>query len=106
MTPERAKKLEGAAVVYDVGFTGGQIEMTQGVLMDVGPDCFNKKRTTALLVIDATVKDLPKHRRNFNTLLITTWYHVFEHEKDAKAHAVGILRGRVDAINKEIRRYS
>ena len=105
ITPERAKELEGAAVVYGVMVTKGQVGVTKGILMEVGPDCFDKKDTTALLIVDATVEDMPEYRRNFKTLLILDWKTIFEHKEDARAYAVSIHKRRIDAINEEIEEY-
>jgi hypothetical protein len=105
ITPERAKELEGVAVVYGVGLTESQVGITRGVLIDVGPNCFDKSGTTALLIVDATVADLAEHRRNFDTLLVLDWKTIFEHKEDARAYAVNILKKRIDAINEEIEGY-
>jgi len=44
LTPKRAKELERKSIVYDVGFNGDQLEIVKGVLLDVGPNCFQPKK--------------------------------------------------------------
>ena len=105
ITPERAKELEGAVVVYSVGSKEDQVVIISGILTDVGPDYFDKRSTTALLNVGATVGDLPDRRRDFDKMLITKWNHTFEHVEGAKACAVSILKRKIDVINKEIEKY-
>lgn len=107
MTPERAKELEEVAVVYAVDFfPGGKPLINKGVLLDVGPNRHDRERVTALLAVDATVGDVFKDHKNFDTLLITNWNYMFEHEEGAKAYIVNALKRRNDVINKEIKKYS